>query len=233
MSKLLRRPNRPPNEGVFRLSVAQFLVALVVMLLSVPYLTGSVAGRLIEAVLMTLVLLSAVVAVGGRRRSLVTGILLVTPALISHWLGHFRPDLVEREITQVTAMLFIGFVIIRLLHFVLTARQVNSEVLCAGVAIYLLLGLIWAFAYVLVARLTPDSFAFTIAAAPDRSMTSFAALYFSFCTLTTVGYGDIVPISSTARLLSMVESTSGVFFATILIARLVALYSGRRLAEPE
>ena len=225
-------PDRPaaaaPTEGIYRFSVAHFLVALVVMLLTVPFIGDSTHGRLIEAGLMSVVLLSAVIAVGGRKRSLITAIALVAPALLTNWVRHIWPEGVAREFNQATAILFIAFVILRLLHFILTAPRVDSEVLCAAVAIYLLLGLMWAFAYALVAKLIPNSFAFSAANESQQSMIGFPSLYFSFCTLTTVGYGDIVPKSNVARLLAMVESTAGVFFATILLARLVALYSSDR-----
>src|SRR4051812_47857943 len=70
-----------PTEGIFRFSVAHFLIGLFVLLGTVPFVDEFAGGLLIESVLITLVLLSAVVAVGGRRRSLVVGILLATPAV--------------------------------------------------------------------------------------------------------------------------------------------------------
>ena len=217
--------NKTANEGVFRYSVAHFLVALVVLLVTIPLVDEIFAGELIESALITVVLLSAVVAVGGRRRSLVFGILLVAPAVVSKWAAHFWPQYVPVEFTQASAILFLAFVTLRLLHFILTAPRVNSEVLCAGIAAYLILGLTWAFAYLLTAGLNPKAFAFTVAADPNPTMVRFQAMYFSFVTLTTVGYGDVVPVSKVARLLAITESTAGMFFATILIARLVALYS--------
>lgn len=222
---------RKLNEGVFRYSVAHFLVALVLLLTTVPLVDEFVGGEIVESVLITLVLLSAVVAVGGRRRSLVVGILLVAPAVISKWIDHVWPGQVPREITQAMAIVFLSWVTFRLLHFILTAPQVDSEVLAAAIAVYLIFGLIWGFAYSLVAGLNPKAFAFTVAADPTPAMIRFQSLYFSFVTLTTVGYGDIVPLSKPARLLAMTESTVGMLYTTILIARLVALYAGGR-SEP-
>jgi Ion channel len=213
------------TEGVFRYSVAHFLIALIVLFLTVPLVDEFIAGELVESVLITLVLVSAVVAVGGRRGSLIVGLVLVAPAVVAKWLDHLWPGHVPPEVTQATAIVFLSYVTFRLFHFILTAPRVDSEVLCAAVAVYLILGLTWGFAYILVASLNPGAFAFTVASDPRPAMVRFQALYFSFVTLTTVGYGDIVPVSKAARLLAISESTAGVFFGTILIARLVALYS--------
>jgi hypothetical protein len=103
--------------------------------------------------------------------------------------------------------------------------------LCAGIAIYLMMGILWAFAYSLVARLVPGAFAFTITPDPQRSMARFQSLYFSFCTQTTVAYGDILPVANVARMLVMVQATTGMFYVTMLIARLVALYSRNRASN--
>ena len=132
------------------------------------------------------------------------------------------------EVFLSAGLLFIAFIMLHLFRFILHAPRVNSEILCASVAIYLMLGLLWAFAYTLVARMVPDSFAFTVGPASSHLMHGFTSLYFSFVTLSTVGYGDIIPVSGVARLLAIAEATSGMFYVTLLIARLVALYSSDR-----
>jgi len=55
-------------------------------------------------------------------------------------------------------------------------------------------------------------------------MRGFRSLYFSYATLTTVGYGDIIPVSGGARMLAIAEAIAGMFYVTLTIARLVALY---------
>ena len=107
---------------------------------------------------MTVVLVSGVLAVGGRRRTLLIAVALVLPAVVGKWVNQFRPDLLPPEVPLVTNMLFVGFILLRFLQFILRAPTVNSEVLCAGVAGYLLLGILWMFAYVLAARMVPGSF---------------------------------------------------------------------------
>lgn len=123
--------------------------------------------------------------------------------------------------------MFVVFVVLQLLRFILRAPRVDSDVLCAGVAGYLMVGLLWTLGYVLVAQLVPDSFAFTASPAGGQSMKGFTAAYYSFITLTTVGYGDIMPVSGAARMLAMMEAMVGTLYIAVLVARLVSLYSNQ------
>ena len=210
-------------KGVFRFSVVYFLCALVLNMLVSPFVDQFPGGFLVATVLITLVFLSALLAIGGRLRTVV-GIVLVAPALLGEWLSYWQPDLLS-VVIRGSGVLFIGYVVLEFLRFILRAPRVDFEVLCAGIATYLMLGLFWSLTYILVDRLVPNSFVFTVGPVSSRSMNNFNALYFSFTTLSTVGYGDIVPVSGIARMLAMVEAVFGMFYVTLLIARLVSLYS--------
>jgi hypothetical protein len=205
--------------------VAIFLIALTLVLVSDPFTESLPLGDLIEAGRVTLLMLVALLASGGNRRTLLWGVALVTPALLAKWANHFRPDLIPAWTFTSVGILFLIYVLRQLLRFVIRAPRVDSEVLCGGVAIYLMLGLLWTFAYVLIARLNPNAFAFTAGGVPGQSMKGSTAIYFSFITLSTVGYGDIVPLSGAARMLAISEATVGILYTTILVARLVTLYT--------
>jgi voltage-gated potassium channel len=211
-----------------RYPVACFLVALVFAIATGPFEERLRHSELLEALVFTVVMVFALLAVGGKRRTLTVGLVLVGPALVAKWLNHFWPDLLPPPVFLVPGLLMIVFVLQQLLRFIMVARRVNSEVLCAGVAGYLLVGLLWALAYILLANRVPDAFAFTAGPASGHNLNWFAALYFSFITMSTVGYGDIVPLSDTARMLAMMEAVTGTFYTAILISRLVALYSSER-----
>lgn len=213
------------TSGLFRFSVTQFLVALILLLITTPFLTGFKQAGIITSGFMTLVLISAVLAVGGGGRLLAITILLVLPALAAAWVDYYQPDLVPRWIITGVGLVFIGFVIAQLLRFILRAPHVNAEVLCAGIATYLLLGLLWAAAYSLVSRLDPHAFSLLYGAAEAGRLGRFGALYFSFVSLTCLGCNDIIPLSRVARMLMVVEATTGVLYLAVMIARLVALYS--------
>jgi hypothetical protein len=215
--------------GLQRYSTAEFLIALVLLFIGIPFVEHFDRGEIIEVVLMTLVLVSGVLAVGRRQGTLVWAVILVLPAVTGKWLHHGWPKLVPAELSHVAGLVFLAFLIWQFLRFILCAPRVDSEVLCAGISVYLLLGLSWTFAYLLVAGAVPDAFAFTGEPAGSHSLQSANAFYFSFITLSTVGYGDIVPVSPVARMLAAMEAITGTLFVAVLIARLVALHLSEEL----
>ena len=144
--------------GARRFSVAQFLIALVLLFVTEPFVEQIRHGRAIEAGLLTLVMLSAVLAIGGGRRTLTWAIVLVVPAIVGHWANHVWPGRIAPEGGLIPGLVFLLFVEFHLLRFVLRAPRVNTEVLFAGIAAYLMLGLCWTFAYLLVAQMAPNSF---------------------------------------------------------------------------
>jgi len=212
---------------LFRFSLSYFLGALILNILVSPFVDPLKGGELVETMLTTLVLLVAVLSIAGRWKALL-GIALAAPAVIGEWLNYWRPDeTLIYVVTRVSGLLFIGFVVVELLRFIIYAPQVDAEVLCAAVAGFLLSGLAWSLAYNLLDRLDPNSFVFTLSGKNGFSMNGFTSLYFSFITLSTLGYGDIVPTAQVARMLAMVEAMFGMFYMALLVARLVSLYSSR------
>src|SRR5262245_57550927 len=208
-----------------RFSTVQLLVALVVLLISAPFVEELEGGNLILSVLFSLVLLAAVFAVANRKRSLGIALALAIPAIATRWLSYLRPGLVHPAVFLVCALLLLAFVIGHILHFVLRAPVVNVDVLCASIAAYLMLGLTWTVAYWLVDQVTPGgAFSFNTERG-SHSMNGFTGFYFSFITLSTVGYGDITPVSQAARWLAAMEAMTGLLYVAVLIARLVSLYS--------
>jgi hypothetical protein len=211
-----------------RFSTVQLLVALVVLLVSAPFVEELEGGHLILSFLFSLVLVAAVVAVANRRRSLVIALVLAIPAIIARWINQLRPDLVHPSVFLVCALVLLAFVIGHLLYFILHAPVVNVEVLCASIAAYLMLGLMWTVAYWLVDQVTPGgAFSFNTERGA-HSMNGFTGFYFSFITLSTVGYGDITPVSQAARWLAAMEAMTGSLYVAVLIARLVSLYSSTK-----
>jgi hypothetical protein len=103
----------------------------------------------------------------------------------------------------------------------LRARVVDAEHIFAALDAYLLAGLIFGVCYWLLEQNWPTSFG--AASASDLDLAR--AIYFSFVTIATLGYGDIVPASDAARGLAILEAVGGQMYLTVLVARLVSLYS--------
>ena len=213
----------PTFAGLLPHSAAWFLFALILLFVTAPFVQELDAGRVIESLLITVVLCAAVFAVGGRRATLTVAVLLATPAIIGRWVFHYWPLPQIQAFFVFCFLVFVVFVVAQFLRFMLRARRVNSEVLCAAISTYLLLGLLWATAYILVARMMPGSFAGL--PTEKQPLQGFDALYFSVITLTTVGYGDLAPVSGPARMLAMMEAFTGTMYVAVLVARLVSVYS--------
>jgi hypothetical protein len=109
---------------------------------------------------------------------------------------------------------------------VVVGTDVSTNRLVGSVCIYLLLGVIWAVAYSILEMTFPGSFQGFVPL-EDREWDS-EWLYFSFVTMTTLGYGDISPVSATARALAYIEAVSGQFYIAILVAGLVGAHMSRR-----
>jgi hypothetical protein len=205
------------------------LIALALLFIATPFIEDLPNGDLIEAVLLTLVMISSVLAVGGRRRTLLIALVLVLPAVLGKWSNHLRPDLISPAIFLTATVIFFIFIVMHLLRFIVLAPEVDVEVLCAGVAGFLMIGLLWMPVYLLIARFNPNAFAMPANSAFD----GFNAFYFSFMTLCTVGYGDVTPVTKLARMLAVIEAITGLFYMAVLVSRLVSMYSSSRPAGPK
>jgi hypothetical protein len=208
-----------------RFSTVQLLITLGIFFIAAPLVEEIEGGDLIVSGLFSLVLLAGVVAVADRKAILFIALSLAIPAIAGRWINHFRPDLIPPAVFLVAGLISIAFVVGNLLRFVLRAPSVNTEVLCASISAYLMLGLMWTLAYWLVDQLTPGgAFSFNTNAG-TRSINGFTGFYFSFITLSTVGFGDITPVSRMTRWLAAMEAMTGLLYVAVLIARLVSLYS--------
>jgi hypothetical protein len=215
----------PRRLGPHRFSMVGLLIALALLFFFFPFVEEIKGGEIIVAILLTLVLISGVFAVTSSRRTLVVALLLAIPAVGGRWINHFQPHLLPPAAFLVPTLVLIALVVVHLLRFVLSAPSVDTQVLCASISAYVMLGLIWTLAYWLVAEVNPAAFAFNTSTGAKESMQGFNAFYFSFVTLSTVGYGDITPVSKVARMLAALEAMTGLLYVAVLIARLVALYS--------
>lgn len=196
------------------------LFSLVVMFLLFPFFVDNL---LIFNIAFSLIVLSSLHAILYDQKTFVAASIFAFFTFISNWLFLVSTNPIIKIINFSLFILFYSYVVFHLLRFILSSKNVTSSVISAAISSYFLIGICWGFIYSLIQTISPDSFLFSsdmvrsIYLWPDF-------VYYSFITLTTVGFGDILPHSQFARSLTILEAIFGTFFMTILVAKLVSLY---------
>jgi hypothetical protein len=126
-----------------------------------------------------------------------------------------------------TDAVFAIFLTVMILGEVLRGEEVTRDSIHGGICVYLLMGYAWALFYGLVEVVHPGSFSISGLGAGDPVKNS-DLFFFSFVTLTTLGYGDMTPVSSQARSLAILEAVIGPLFIAVFIARLVGRIQTKR-----
>ena len=200
------------DRGLSLFSVLLIVIAFVLPPLLRPGSGRRLAGDIVFAVL----LLSGVLALSGRK--LARMLLPVTVVTLAVDLGSSVLPVPEPWVHGMSLLSLLLFLVVVLAQ-TLRAGPVTFHRIQGAVAAYLLLGVIWAYAYALVALLRPGAFSGPI----DPGDGPRAWFYFSFVTLTTVGYGDVLPVHPVARSLAILEAVTGPLYLAILVARLVSM----------
>ncbi len=205
----------------------QALFVALVLFVCVPFIVPERYQGLAFPAVFTIVTLAALASTGQRRRALIIGFVLAIPAVIAGWLEPTDPTLAV--VGGGFQVLFMSWVALSLLHHVLGAKRVTAEALFGVASVYILLAAIWAVGYGIADTLEPGAI---MLSAEDAGVADLHSVdgekirsYFSFVTLTTLGYGDVRPVSDVARILAMLEATLGQLFLVIVVARLVGIHT--------
>jgi Ion channel len=197
-----------------------FLALLILIGFALPAMGfGREDERRYSDIAFTVLLISGIAIAWGHRWLLALSGFVGSAAVAVRWMAHLTPNpalALWADGWTIAAILVIALI---LLAQIFRKGPVNSYRIQGAIAVYLLFGSGWAHAYHIAAVLHPGSFNVT-----DREMSSAVDwLYYSFVTLTTVGYGDITPVRPIARMLSVGEALTGQLYLAVLIARLVAM----------
>ena len=169
-------------------------------------------------------LLLAVYAVSEGKKSLVIAFVLVTPAI----LGELSFFLFETQgthwfsVISVTVFLaYVSFVVYKTSVF--DSGRITTDRVAGAISVYFLLGLLWSMVYGMIAAVDPGSFTGIETFSLEKPGAQQGFIYFSFVTLTTLGYGDMAPVSPVARTFAWIEAVFGQLYLAVTIARLVSL----------
>lgn len=221
---------------MYRLAQRRFLGLLVSLLLLVivyPIFQEAVSTRLIFDFLVTAVFVMAIRSIFTERRERIVVIALGIPTLVGIWLDYAHDGQATSTIAVVfhlVATVFHLFVMVTILRIIHRESRVTVDAICGAFCGYLLIGLAFGQLYCVVDAFHPDAFQGTSGAANlDRRQ---VLVYYSYITLTTVGYGDITPVRGSARSLAMAEALVGQFYVAGFVAELIGKRVAQILSEP-
>jgi Ion channel len=218
---LMRRELWTRDEGLTVLLGALLLMIFIVNPLAAAGVLRGYAA-LVHDLWLAFTLLSGVFAIGWRRKTaqvvVLAAVLLFALRVLGFAGGAGALGLVVDAVLTLFMLSALGLMVV---WQIFREGPITRQRVQGSIIIYLLLGLIWAEAYTLAAHLDSDSFTGNLSA--GRNALSAHLTYFSFVTLTTVGYGDILPAGLVTRTLANIEGLIGQLFPAILIARLVSM----------
>lgn len=200
------------------------LFSLLLLLLLIPFFEGSVVGNTVVDLAFSAVLLSAIYAVSERKQQFMIAIVLAIPMIVTRWANHFLKNDFLILAAEGFTILFLVFTVVLILSYVLRDEEVTANKIYGALSVYLLIGLIWALLFVMIEGMWPGSFLMGQAPGTPLLEKLRQFTYYSFVTLTTLGYGDVTPLAAPARTLAYLEAVVGQIYLAVLIARLVGLH---------
>ena len=220
---------QPMIANAERAPFVWLLVAQLAFIVTSPLIVSSETGQWVRIIGLFAILLSGVYAAAVRRGFLIIALFLMLPAIFA-WLG---PDVFNRVGDEVLRLLSAAACLIFTCVVIMSAlykqKKVSQETIIGGIDAYLLIGIFFMLLHQAAAIVDPT--AYTLHGQPmdefsspiDQLQGVSTMLYFSFTTLTTLGYGDITPETGVARLLTSAEAVTGQLYVAIFIARLVSI----------
>jgi len=224
--KLLESYRQSPYRNIFFATIAVLLV---------DALTPSFrTGGLFSDLMMAAIILAALVETVRSRRNAIWAIGLGVPAVAARLIVAFRADtVVQSSAVLFLTSVFFAYLIWNMVKELKERQRPIGERVFGALCAYVFIGIFFALTYAHIEYRYPGSFAMSQATAADvvaGEAGSFPVFtYFSFVTLTTLGFGDITPIADSARTLAWVEALTGQLYLAVMVASLV----GMHVAEAE
>ncbi len=214
-------------EAVARRNRALFLlIAFLFLLVAAPALATVFDLRLLFDLFMTLIFAVSIYTVSVKRWHYVISTVFFAVTVPAIWIEYIFPGRAAYVVSQSMGVLFFLFVGLRTTVNLIRAKKITANTIFAAIVVYLIAGVLWSGIYSMLEMVHPDSF--NLGGIDVRSA-AYRMLYFSFVTLTTLGYGDLAPLTDMASAFVILEAIFGQMYITVLIAWLV----GRYISESE
>lgn len=208
-------------------------IALVLLIAISPLMLTLHLSSIFGQSLFTIVLVVSFFSISKTRKFSILFVILSLGSIISGWLSQIYANTPVAIINCFFVILFMLFIFVKLMKYIFKSQHINHQTLYLALSSYLILGLFFASIYQLIYLIIPNSFVFNVPITGDLSGINLYTnlFYFSFVTLTTLGYGDIVPLAAVARMVTTLEALSGQIFIAVIIARLVSTNNFNRIVK--
>ena len=218
----------PFTRWCFKRRFLALLLLILAMLIIVPLADEFVRLRMLMDIFWSAIFIAVIYAVSQKKHHILVGVLLALPMLGSIWSRYFVQYSALEAVGGLCGAVFFIFAIIQILIFVYTQKEVTRDLIAGAAIVYLLMALAWSFIFGVVESLDPGSFSI-----PDIEgiSTSQSFLYLSFVTITTLGYGDITPVTSLARSLCILEAVIGQLYLVVQVAWLVGVHVSQSMLK--
>lgn len=211
----------------------QYYIGLLAGLLAVflisPFFGHGSSGRLLLAAALMVTLLFCILVISHNKKLIVIASLLSLPLMMSS-IGAFMglEFIVSSLLSACCGIALLLLIISVMLRDMFESSRVDAALIIGSISLYLLLGLMWGFIYIAIDQLYPGSFNYDFLHVIEIYDPMPELMYFSMVTLTTLGYGDITPLSAPARAMATMQAVSGQIYLTVLVARLVGMHIAQK-----
>jgi hypothetical protein len=209
------------TQAFFKDRFLFLLISIVCLLILAPIFRGLVGIRILMNAFITAILISGVYAASKKIYITITAASLALPMLVSIWISHFVDMPILVFVGDCFGIAFLAFLVAVILSFIFGEQEVTSNVIYGAIVVYLLIAIMWAFVFSVLESINPGSFAISEG---QIEVGRPLFIYYSFITITTLGYGDITPITATANSFSFLEAVTGQIYLVVLVARLVGMH---------
>lgn len=216
------------ETGEFRFGL--LLVCLFGSVIIPPYFDGHIWFDLIWKLLFSLVLFAAIYSVMQKKKAAYWGWVLLVPTLITVWIDYFSDhNKIAIYLDNLTTIAFLTFICYHFLEDILKSKVVTINTIFASMCVYLMLASVFSAIFVNIHVFYGSAFQFNseglVSQAINDDTLAGVFHYYSFVTLTTLGYGDIIPTHRVAQAWVAVEAMIGQFYIAIILARLVSMHA--------
>lgn len=213
-----------------------FILTVTLLLCTIAFPLGSrLIGTNVMQVMITALLFASMYAVIERKWLFRSLLIVIFPIILSNWF--VDPNESHPYLNWLTALAtdtFLVTVLVVVFADIVMRKRVTADLIFGSVAVYLLFGVVVALIFHLINSIDPGSVIASVGDAEtvaERRDEFSEVLYFSFVTLTSVGYGDLTPLESPARSVAMLEGIIGQLYIAILVAKLVGVYTAQSLTD--